>query len=130
MTEFQKTMQREALLPILLGDSFAAHKVAVKLYLRVGVKSYVCDSRRGFWSFIDPASSFFDLISVKEGIAVRSALDAISKNKDYLPVLVPCNAHFEAFVKENIDFLEPRFILASKEDIFRSAPIAALMKGE
>ncbi len=129
MTEFQKAMQREALLPIFLGDSFAAHKLSLKLYLTCGVKSYVCDSKRSFWSFIDPTSSFFDLISVTEGIAMRSALGAISVNREYLPVLVPFGARFEEFVKENIEFLEPRFIIASREDIFKCAPIAAIMKG-
>ena len=129
MSDFQRDMQKEALLPILLGDSFAAHSLSLQIYLRCGVRSYICDSKRGFLSFIDPTSRFFDLISVSEGAAMLCALENIAANTDYLPILVPCGERFCAFVEENIEFLEPRFIIASKNNVFDSAPFSAILKG-
>ena len=130
MREDKKEYLRGALLPVLLGDSVSAHALSAQIYARFGVVSYVCDSRRRFWSFVDPTSRFFDLIAVTEGGAVLAALEQIASNSDYLPVLIACNERFERFVADNKEVLEPRFIISTKEDIWNSAPFAALMKGE
>ena len=130
MRDDQKWMLKCALLPVLLGDSLSAHALSFKIYARCGVESYVCDAKRSVWSFLDPTSKFFDLISVSEGAALMSALLQIAENTDYLPVLVPMGERFSRFLEEQRDILEPRFIITTKDDIWNSAPFAALMKGE
>ena len=130
MRDDQKWMLKGALLPVLLGDSSSAHILSLKLYARCGVRSYVCDAKRSVWSFIDPTSSFFDLISVTEGAAVMTALSQIAASTDYLPILIPANEHFARFIAERRDALEPLFIITDSENIWNCAPIAALMKGE
>lgn len=130
MRDDQKWMLKGALLPVLLGDSVSAHMLSLKIYARCGVQSLICDEKKSALSVIDPTSKFFDLISVKEGAAMMSALSQIAANTDYLPVLIPTSECFDRFVKEHKDTLEPLFIITSKENIWNSAPFAALMKGE
>ena len=130
MRDDQKWMLKDALLPILLGDSLSAHLLSLKIYARCGVQSYVCDDKRGVLSFIDPTSKFFDLISAKEGSAVMAALSQIAANSDYLPVIIPTSERFERLVEEYRETLESLFIITSKEKVWNSAPFAALMKGE
>ena len=130
MSDDQKWMLKGALLPVLLGETPLAHLLSLKIFARCGVQSYVCDAKRGVLGFLDPTSKFFDLISVTEGAAVMAALSHIAESSDYLPVLIPTSEHFERFVEEHREALEPLFIIASKDNVWSSAPFAALMKGE
>ena len=130
MRDDQKWMLKGALLPVLLGDSLSAHLLSLKIYARCGVQSLVCDEKKSALSVIDPTSKFFDLISVNEGAAVMVALSQIAENTDYLPVLIPTSERFEGFVEEHRETLEPLFIITSKDNVWNSAPFAALMKGE
>ena len=130
MRDDQKWMLKGALLPVLLGDTPSAHLLSLKICARCGVRSLVCDERRSVLSVIDPTSRFFDLISVTEGAAVMACLSQIAESTDYLPVLVPMSERFLRIVEENRERLEPVFIITSKDNVWNSAPFAALMKGE
>ena len=130
MRDDQKWMLKGALLPVLLGESFSAHALSLKIFARCGVRSLVCDEKRSALSFADPTSSFFDLISASHGAAVMSALLHIAENTDYLPILIPTNEHFARLVEENRESLEPLFIITDKENVWNCAPFAALMEGE
>ena len=59
-----------------------------------------------------------------------SCLSQIAESTDYLPVLVPMSERFMRIVEENRERLEPVFIITSKDNVWNSAPFAALMKGE
>ena len=89
-----KDMLRASVIPVLLGDSAAAHLMAAKIYLRSGIISYICDSRRSFWNYVDPFSRFFSLISSAEEGIVCEALGYLASAKDYLPIIVPCDEYF------------------------------------
>lgn len=130
MRDDQKWMLKGALLPVLLGDSLSAHLLSLKIYARCGVQSLVCDEKKSALSVIDPTSKFFDLISLNEGAAVMAALSQIAANGDYLPVIIPISERFEGFVEEHRETLEHLFIITSKDNVWNSAPFAALMKGE
>lgn len=130
MRDDQKWMLKGALLPVLLGDSLRTHLLSLGIYARCGVQSLVCDEKKSALSVIDPTSKFFDLISVSEGAAVMAALEHIAANTDYLPVLIPMSERFLHIVEENRETLEALFIITSKENVWSSAPFAALMKGE
>lgn len=130
MRDDQKWMLKGALLPVLLGDSLSAHALSIRIYARCGVESLVCDERQSVLSVLDPTCKFFDLISVTEGAALMASLSQIAANTDYLPILIPMGERFSRFVTEYREALEPLFIISAREDVFNSAPFAALMKGE
>ena len=130
MRDDQKWLLKGALLPVLLGDSLAAHALSLKIYAKCGVESLVCDERQSALSVINPTCKFFDLISATEGAALMAALSHIAENADYLPILIPMNERFSRFVEEYRESLEPLFIITTKDEVFNSAPFAALMKGE
>ena len=130
MRDDQKWLLKGALLPVLLGDSLAAHALSLKIYAKCGVESLVCDEKQSALSVINPTCRFFDLISATEGAAIMAALSHIAENADYLPVLIPVNERFSRFVEENRESLEPLFIITTKDDVWNSAPFSALMKGE
>ena len=126
----QNDVLRSSLLPILLGDSRAAHALSFKIYIRCGVRSCICDSRSSFLDLIDPSSSFFDMISDSEDAVLLEGLRYIAEESDYLLVLVPCSERFERLISEHREFFESRFILRTRENLFNSEPFLALLKGE
>ena len=128
MRKEAKDMLREAVIPMLLGDNARAQLLALKIYLRCGVTSYVCDTKRSLFSLINPAVSFFRLYSdSKDGIAVLEALGYVASNTDYLPMIVACDASFAELIDNNREFFEPRFILTDSVTLFSSSPLSKLV---
>ena len=122
-------MLRESVIPVLLGDSAAAHLLAFRIYLRFGITSYICDSKRGLLGYIDPFSKFFSVGDPAEPRAVLDALDYLSAGKDYLPIILPCCDRFSELTEKNRDFLEARFILSDRASFFNKKPMSVLKKG-
>lgn len=119
-----KDMLRASVIPVLLGDCPAAHLMAFRIYLKCGIVSYICDERRTVADYLDPFSRFFDLVSLGEQNIALSALDHLSSNRDYLPIIIPCNDYFHNFAAENKEFLEERFILSDRASFFTQKPIS------
>ncbi len=119
-----KDMLRSCVIPVLLGDTFAAHLLAAKIYWRIGITSYICDAKASLLDYLDPLSNFFSLVSKDDGDIVCEALGYLASNKEYLPIIIPCNGHYEAFVDEHRKFLEPRFIISDKESFFNEPPMS------
>lgn len=117
-----KDMLRASLVPILLGDSFKAHLLAVRIYLRSGISSYVCDDRRRLADFIDPFSSFYSITSDLD--VALTVLGNLLPDDEYIPILIPCNSRYEQFVRENKDFLESRYIISDSRRLFEQKPMS------
>ena len=57
------------------------------------------------------------------------ALDYLARDREYLPVIIPCGEYFENFVEKNREFLEARFIIADRESFFTKKPMSILKEG-
>ena len=119
-----KDMLRSCVIPVLLGDTFSAHILAAKIYFRTGIISYVCDSKISFLDYLDPLSKFFSLVSEDEEDIICQCLEYLASNKEYLPIVIPCNERYSAFADKYREFLEPRFILSDKESFFSEPPMS------
>lgn len=119
-----KDMLRSCVIPVLLGDTPRVHLLAAKIYLRTGITSYICGSKKSFLDYIDPFSKFFSLVSDNDGDIICEALGYLASNKEYLPIIIPCNKPYKAFVDKHQTFLEPRFIISDKESFFSLPPMS------
>ena len=127
MTKDAKNMLRDSVIPMLLGDSFAAHWLAFKVYFSCGVVSYVCDSKKSLLSLINPAVRFFPLFVSDSCDSAVFSLSYAADNTDYLPILVPCSDRFSAFVDSYRDHLEARFIVSDRSSLLSSIPMSELL---
>lgn len=119
-----KDMLRATVIPVLLGDCHTAHRFAASIYFRCGIVSYVCDDKKRLLDLLDPCSRFFRLHSRKEPRVILDSLDYLASVKDYVPIIIPCNSFYEELVRENRDFLEPRFIISDRESFFVQKPMS------
>lgn len=122
-------MLRESVIPALLGNSAAARFMAFRIYLRYGIISYICADRPRLFDRIDPFSKFFPLHSASEEGVMLEVLDYLARDREYLPVIIPCGEYFENFVEKNREFLEARFIIADRESFFTKKPMSILKEG-
>ena len=119
-----KNMLRQTVIPVLLGDCARSHLFALRIYLRCGIVSYICDDRRRAADLINPTTKFFSLGSKKDARVICDILDYLASSKDYLPIIIPCNEYYRAFISENREFLEARFILSDTESFFEEKPMS------
>jgi hypothetical protein len=119
-----KDMLRSCIIPVLLGDTISTHILSAKIYLRTGITSYICDSKISLLDYIDPLSKFFSLVSKNDCDIICEALEYLASNKEYLPIIIPCNERYKAFVDDYKSFLEPRFILSDKESFWNTPPMS------
>lgn len=116
----------ESVMPVLLGSSAEAHLMAWKIYLKFGIRSYICAEKQSLLDAIDPTMRFFSVVSEKNSGVACEALAYLSADKELLPILIPCNSFGDQLVKENKEFLEKRFIITNKTDFFTIKPINLL----
>ena len=119
-----KDMLRSSVIPVLLGDNLSAHLMAAKIYLRCGIISYVCDAKITVADYIDPFSRFFSLVSETDADIICETLDYLASNKEYLPIIIPCNERYKDLINKRKSFLEPRFIISDKESFFTEPPMS------
>lgn len=119
-----KDMLRSCVIPVLLGDTPSSHLLASKIFLRTGIISYICDSKISFLDYLDPMSKFFLLASESDGDMICTSLAYLSSNKEYLPIIIPCNEYYRSFVDKHKNFLEPRFIISDKVSFFSVPPMS------
>ena len=119
-----KDMLRTTVIPVLLGNCATAHLFAARIYLRSGIVSYICDEKRRAVDLVAPFSSFFCLQSRKEPRAILDCLEYLASSKDYLPIILPCNAFYEDFVKAHEDILASRFIISDRKSFLKQKPMS------
>ena len=124
MSYSKRDMLRDTVVPVLLGNSFSAHMLAARIYFLCGVRSYICDDKRRALDFVDPFSLHYSLVA-RSPVALCS-LDYLAKERELLPIIVPCDEYFADFVSENRDFLETRFVISDKASFFSLSQISAL----
>lgn len=127
MTRNAKNMLRDAVIPVLLGDCADSELLALRLYFRLGVTSYVCDTKKSLLSLINPSVRFFPLFVTDTCENALNSLSYISDNTDYLPILVPCTAKYARLIERNRDFFESRFIISDTDSLLLSKPLSELL---
>jgi len=114
---------REHLLPVLLGDTLFAHRLACKIYLRCGVISYVCDIKKTLADALNPFSRFFPVCHADMGDLLQDSLLYLASEQDFLPLLIPCTEQYRAYVEQHREELECRFLLRDPHSLFTSEPL-------
>lgn len=128
MRKEERNMLREAVIPMLLGDNATSGLLALRIYFRCGVRSYVCDSKRSIFSLLNPAVSFYPLYSGKnDGEATFEALSYVASNLDYLPIIIATDNGYAGLIEKHREFFETRFILTDSENLFSSSPLSHLV---
>ena len=111
MTEETKDLLRQDILPVLLGNGMAAHRLSAQLSARYGVGSLLCGAHRGLLDLMDPTSVFFRLCYKESGrLAAEQLVDFFDAHDDLFCLLVPMTADARAFVSEQSELLETRFV--------------------
>ena len=127
MTLPSQNMLKDSIIPVILGDNLSAHLLALKIFFRFGVISYVCDVKRSPLSFIDPCTRHFPLFSKSRGGVVLESLAYLSSSPDYLLLLVCCDEELDAVIEQNRNYIEARFIITDKEALFKDSPLSKLL---
>ncbi|MBQ8331521.1 MAG: hypothetical protein IJX94_03590 [Clostridia bacterium] len=116
----------QSVLPILLGNGFAAHLLAVKIYLRYGITSFVCGSRKKPLDRLNPACGFYRLFrQTEDRLAAEQLLALADGYGDVLFVLVPTAEEDRRFMEAYASELESRFIFSDPRTIFAKLPFAS-----
>ena len=122
----RKSNIADSILPTLLGGGLRANLFAMKIYLKLGIVSYICSERCSMLTLLNPAARHFSTVSDKNPDIVCSALDYLTRDGEFLAVLVPCTDLALNTVREKIEFLEERFIVADQGSFFDLKPMILL----
>ena len=112
--------------PIILGSNSKAHALSSKIFRKYKISPVVADTKRSFWSFTDPFSSFLPLAS-KNSELVLEQLSAFVCGESYiLPILIPCSDEYEALIENIKPQLERVFIICTADGVFTSSPMSII----
>ena len=120
----EKDILRASVIPVLLGSSDEAFRLSWKIYFRSGIISYVCDERRSFSQMLNPFVHFFELGARSEPDILLESLAYFASERDYLPIIVPCNEFYRDFTKQYRDSLETKFIISDSKRFFEEKPMS------
>lgn len=118
MTEETKELLRQDVLPVVLGNGIAAHRLSSHLMDRYGVASVLCGVRKNLLDCFDPTSSFLHLSRKGASrLTAEQLIDFAEIHSDCLLLLVPLNDTDRAFVSEQSERLEAHFVCAEPREL-------------
>ncbi|MBE6596942.1 MAG: hypothetical protein E7641_04645 [Ruminococcaceae bacterium] len=116
----------ESVIPVILGDGLSQNLLALRIYLRLGIASYLCSEKRSLLTLLNPAAKFYSLVSASEEDIACASLFYLAENRDYLPILITSSEESESFVKRHLPDLEPRFIITNGKEFFTIKPMTLI----
>ncbi len=109
---------RQSLLPVLVDNTRAAHRLSARLFRRFGVVSLIFGKAR-LWDLFDLSSRTLRLPSTPcERLRIEELIELAKQSTDYLPVLIPCSDASREWIARHAAALESHYILADAETIF------------
>lgn len=118
----------QCILPVLLGNTGRAHRIAARVFRHFGVLSLICGTPR----LLDLAD--FSSVTLRmpktehERLTVDTLIDFAEQYPEPLLLLVPCSASAAAVVAHHKEVLESYFMLSDGESIFTSSPLTDFEK--
>ncbi len=101
----------ETVVPVILSNSANAHALAAKFQSRYGLSSVLCGGRRNIFDILDFNCSFLALCPHGGRLALEQLIDFSDAWRECILVLVPLTDADRAFLSENREALESRYII-------------------
>ena len=118
MTQRQcKELLREEIIPVILGNGTAAHRLALKLQWQYGISSLVCAPRRSAWDLLDPAADFFPLVESESRLVREQLCDLASRYEGCLLLLIPSREEERTRLGDDLASLEPFYVITDAERV-------------
>ena len=109
-------LTRQSVLPVILAKGFAAHRLALRLFLRHGWRSVLCVPRPRLGAWLNPLCIPLSWACPKQPrLCVEQLLTLADSCPDKLPILLPLSPEGQAFVKRFSPELETRFIVSASQ---------------
>lgn len=110
-----------SVLPMLLGNTKDARRVARRLLWYFSLRSYVFDRHASWELRLMPAARFFPIPDVGGDEFLVLTLERFAAEHDDMTfLLVACSPESEKFIKRNRSTLEDRFLLRFSNDMLRA----------
>lgn len=118
----RRELMRESIVPVLLDQSKNAHLMAWRLFLKWGVTSFLCGTKKSPMTSLDPVCRFLQTDRRVDRLAAEQLTDFAETGSDCLFLLIPLTGADRAFAKEYASTLESRMIVADPDTLFERAP--------
>lgn len=110
------------LIPVLLGWSQEVRETAHRMYHQYGVVSHVFCERIPLPLRLSLCMKFHLINHTSDERLMLQALHDFADqlgHADVILYLIPCTEEYANFIWENCDVLEGRFVIASREEMYR-----------
>ena len=121
MTRDLKETLRSSVVPVLLGRSASAHRLAWRLYLSLGTVCLRLGERRSL-SDAFGLPCVFRSASTDDRLLCEQLLDIAEEFDGYLLLLIPTDECSRRRVDAAREALEARYILSSPSEVFSHIP--------
>ena len=102
----------ESVVPVILSNGVAAHALASRFQSEFGLSSVICGERRNILDAFALNSSFLRLSAHDSRLSLEQLIDFSDRWCECILVLVPVNDTDRAFVSQNREALESRFLIS------------------
>ena len=99
--------------PVILGDSFSAFRVALRLYLMYGVKSHIYTRKTPVLSALFPFIENHFMAFSSEEILLTALHDFSDEYESTLLYLIPIDKKSIDFSERNRNILENEFVITN-----------------
>ena len=117
-----RELMEETIVPIFPRQTLRAHLLALRLYLKWGVISFLCGTKKSIFTALDPTCRFLQTDSHDGRLMSEELADFAESYGDCLFLLVCLTEEDRALVAAHISHLESRMILTDSRSLFRNAP--------
>lgn len=122
-----RELLRQCVVPVILDHGFAAHLLALRLFLKYRVTSLVCGRRKSPMDLLDPVCGFFRLYRQEDGrLAAEQLADLADAYGDCLFVLIPLSGEDRSILRHYGADLESRYLVCTPKRLFEQPPFAGL----
>ena len=118
---------RDNIQPVFLGCSAKARKTAKSLFLRYGIVSYICDTKKPpvLSSIFRVSSVFIKLISDTNFDVLCDSLFRLADSDSSCVWILSATEDYIHFIEEKKDIVEGVFIITELDSITSSHPLLA-----
>ena len=102
----------DAVVPVILSNGVSAHVLAARFQSEFGLSSVLCGERKNILDLLALNCSFLRLDACGGRLSLEQLIDFSDAWRECVLVLVPTNDVGRAFISQNRDTLESRFIIS------------------
>lgn len=102
----------ETVVPVILSNSIQAHFRALRWQSRYGIASVLCGQRKNIFDMLSLDSGFLLLDGERGRLAAEQLIDFAEDWRECILVLIPVTDSDRAFISQNIEVLESRYLIS------------------